>query len=187
VAVECSGPIRSHRALRSRPHGDGSQCPCGLTADARPLTSRVSGWAARSAVGAGRDVGTGRITDARGLSDSSAVPIARKGAPLSGPVNGRERPSREAGPRYSAGRAPRGCGRSIHQGAVRRHARERAHAASRRRARGKRALHRQSNHVRRTLAVRPARACGKQIKQPNVIPVAAGIGANGRRGFKLIQ
>ena len=103
-----------------------------------------------------------------------------------------ERSSREAGLRYSAGRALRGCGRSIDQGAVRRHAIERGPAALADRAEargfGRRASAKQARglrDLRRRLILladrRTADADSNSNNQPNkqTYPVAAGKPARG--------
>jgi hypothetical protein len=101
----------------------------GLTAGTRPLTSRCermgSAIGFRGASGCRDRTHNGRPRTIGQLCCS----IARKGVRYLVRWTVAERSSREAGLRYSAGRALRGCGRSIDQGAVRRHAIERGPAA----------------------------------------------------------
>ena len=73
VAGEMLGRHPLTQGCRLRPHGDGSQCPCGLTAGARPLTSRCERMGSAISCLRGQGCVAGGIKDARGLSDSFAV------------------------------------------------------------------------------------------------------------------
>jgi hypothetical protein len=152
----------------------------------------VSGWAARSAFGGGSGCG-GRTHNGRARTIGQlCCSIARKRVRYLVRRTVGERPGREAGLRYSAGRALRGCGRSIDQGAVRRHALERGPAALADRAEargfGRRASAKQARglrDLRRRLILladrRTADADSNSNNQPNkqTYPVAAGKPARG--------
>jgi hypothetical protein len=94
VISTCGGGERrpsAHRAARMRPHGAGGQCPCGLTAGARPLTSRCERMGARhaqvAAAGACRGVERGAHCRAGGstFSEANGPALLRREATRSPP------------------------------------------------------------------------------------------------------
>ena len=121
---------------------------------------------------------------------------ARAKHPLRPAHDGRKRPGREAGPRYSAGRARRGRGRFLPLIPSRQlsgrgqhhHERERAHGAFRRgrEARGLRLT--SSSRRQDRIARRGPHACGEGNQTTNKhTPVAAGIGRGQGEGFPRLQ